>query len=208
MQSKFWRPCGGLAACVALAFASILLADGAANDPNKKPDPPGTKEYMDQLRKTFDKWDHNSDDFLDKEELAKAFRGPDAKPYDYKKTKDADKVASTDSSKDDSKDSTPTKKPDYTKYPDYEFLEQLDKDSDGRISRDEFMNWARTYAVHVKDQVAEEKKMAGLQTKMESASGKEVKSVEKQIKNEQAKMDKMYSAMSSGDKAFQKLFQR
>jgi hypothetical protein len=200
MLNKFWRRCGTLAVCVALSFASTVLADGAPSDSTKKPDPPGTKEYMNQLRKIFDKWDLNSDNYLDKEELAKAFRGSDAKPYDYKKTKDSDTAASADSAS--------TKKPDYKKYPDYEYLVQLDKDSDGRISRDEFMNWARTYAVQVKDQVAQEKKMSGLETKLESASGKGARTVEKEIRNEKAKMEKMYNSMTSADKAFQKLFHR
>src|SRR5262249_8146492 len=37
--------------------------------------------------------------------------------------------------------------------PDYAFLKRLDKDRDGMISRDEFENWARTYAVQVKQAV-------------------------------------------------------
>src|ERR1019366_7885224 len=89
-----------------------------------KADPAGTGTYMSKLRQLFEKWDVNGDDYLDKEELAKAFRGADAKPYDFKKSKDSDKDAvkeePTDAPK-DAKDATPAKKPDSKKYPDYSF---------------------------------------------------------------------------------------
>jgi Ca2+-binding EF-hand superfamily protein len=205
MQSRIWRRCGGLAACLTLAAASVVLADAPPSDSSKPPaDPPGTSIYMEQLRKLFDKWDLNRDNFLDKEELAKAFRGADAKPYDYKKAKDSDKETSTDAAK----DSTPAKKPDYKKYPDYDFLVKLDQDNDGQISRDEFMSWARDYAVQLKGQVAQEKKLAALETKLQSSSGKEAKTVERELKREQAKIDKTNSSMNSGEKALLQQFKR
>src|SRR5262245_61715818 len=39
-------------------------------------------QVFQQLQKKFQSWDTNKDQALDKYELARAFRGPNAKPYD------------------------------------------------------------------------------------------------------------------------------
>ena len=61
----------------------------------------------------FDKWDKDKDGFLDADELAKAFRGPNAKPI-------ADKPGAAET------------------HPDHLFLAAWDADKDGKISRTEF----------------------------------------------------------------------
>src|ERR1035438_3456030 len=116
--------CGCLAAGLALALATAVLADAAKNaaPSSDPPDPPGTTPYMDHFRELFAAWDLNSDGALDKDELAKAFRGPDAKAYDYKK--DSEKDAPADPDRDDK----PAKTPDASEYPDYQFLVQADQD--------------------------------------------------------------------------------
>jgi Ca2+-binding EF-hand superfamily protein len=211
MPSGIWRRRGRLAVCLMLALTAAALADAPPGDsttPKSTADAPGTTVYMGQLRKFFDKWDLNNDGYLDKQELAKAFRGPEAKPYDFNKAKDSDKDAAADVTKEGSEDATTAKKPDSKKYPDHDFLVQLDQDNDGKISRDEFMNWARDYAVQLKDQAAQEKKMLSLETRKQSASGKESKTLEKELKKEQTKLDKMNTSMSSAEKALERQFKR
>jgi hypothetical protein len=65
----------------------------------------------------FEKWDKNKDGFLDADELAKAFRGPNAKAATHKPG---------DNPKLD------------TQHPDHAFLDTWDADKDGKISRTEF----------------------------------------------------------------------
>src|ERR1700722_11946317 len=133
MLSRNWLLARGLAAALSLRLVGLVSA--AEDDKPKKdkepPDPPGTTIYMDQFRALFDLWDENSDGFLDKDELAHAFRGAKAKPFDAPK-----EDAKTDSTTTDSKDTTDTKdtkKPDYTKFAHYNFLVALDQDDDKKV---------------------------------------------------------------------------
>jgi Ca2+-binding EF-hand superfamily protein len=194
-----------LAAGMALALATAVLADAAkspAPAPTDPSDPPGTTPYMGRLRELFAAWDLNSDGNLDKSELAKAFRGPEAKAYDYKKDGDKDQPS------DAFKEPTTAKKPDFAEYPDYHFLIQADQDGDGQISRAEFMTWARDYAVQLKQQTDQEAKVAALEAKMQSAtSAKEIKALEKELKKEQAAANKINSAATKEMKALQTAMQ-
>ncbi len=165
MKARLWLLAG------ALLFVLAPLAPAGRPKPPPPPpapgvessDPPGTTLYMDQLRALFAAWDLNGDDSLDKAELAQAFRGADAKPYDYKKTSDP-------SAPEPAANPKTTKKPDHSDYPDYNFLVRLDQDGDGQISRAEFMDWARDYAVQIKQQTDEEAKLAALEAKLAAAT--------------------------------------
>jgi hypothetical protein len=194
----------------ALAAAGLLpcLVTAVSADPKK--DPPGTSAIMGQLRATFAAWDLNSDGYLDKEELAKAFRGSDAKPYDYKKDDDKSKDG-------DSKGTGgSTTKPDYSKYPDYNFLVALDSNNDEKISKDEFESWARDYAVSLKQQLDSlkrieeaELKLAALQNaanKKEAA--KEIKTIERDLKKEQEAYKKMTKDVKSFEKKLQEVLKQ
>lgn len=92
-----------------------------------------------QLHGLFERWDLNKDGYIDAEELAKALRGPNAKPVEHKETG----------------------KPHVdTKHPDHTFLERYDTDKDGRISRSEFEQWERAAG-------AELKQLADLQRRLQ-----------------------------------------
>jgi hypothetical protein len=225
MVWKTWLACKALAAGLTLALAvTVLGADALDSTPARdRPDPRGTTVYMDQFRALFDAWDLNMDGYLDKAELAKAFRGPDAKPYDYKPekktaTKDADKDKDVD--KDASTSASTTSKPinpDYSNYPDYNFLIQLDQDKDEQISRPEFMSWARDQAVLLKQQDVAltrlarlQQKLASLQAKLLNAkpNSKQYQNLQKQLRAQQAAINKMNAQMNRDLKALNQSVQK
>jgi len=113
-----------------LAFSLAALATAA---PQKDP------QVEAQLHALFNKWDLDRDGFLDKEELAKHFRGPKAKPPE------GDLY-------DDKGNLTPLFYQAKTKYPDLIFLWSLDKDMDGRINWSEFEQNGQAYEAALKQQ--------------------------------------------------------
>jgi Ca2+-binding EF-hand superfamily protein len=185
----------GMAAFLGAALSAMpVMAD---NPP--KPDPPGTGPYMTQLRAWFKAADLDSDGYLDKAELAKVFRGKDAKPFDFKQGDDAkDKDASRGQSETGDK-------PDYSRYPDYIFLTQLDKDKDDKVSKDEFENWARDYAVqlkHLDEQI--KKTLAAEQRLARAETKKEIEALQRELKAEQGALNKL----NNGQKAYEKMLQQ
>ncbi len=211
-----WIPRGVAAGLVLL----LTLATAAADDtPVTEPaDPRGTKVYMDQLRSLFDAWDLNSDGYLDKAELAKAFRGPDAKPFDYvapSKTKkddtakdDADKPKVPESPSPNAKPQPDSsKQPDYSQYPDYVFLKLTDTNMDDQVSRHEFLEWSRGYAKQLKQLADQLKKQTDLQNKLAAAqaanNAKQVAQIQKDLKAQSAAIAKATSQQQAFDKALQ-----
>ena len=83
-----------------------------------------------QLDGQFDKADRDKDGHLDAAELAKVFRGPNAKPIDHPASDQPGKA---------SRPETPC--------PDHLFLAEHDKDGDGRISRAEYGKYEQKVAV-------------------------------------------------------------
>ncbi len=193
-------------ALLGLGLPAFLLAafTPALADNTKKADPPGTGPYMTQLRAWFKAADLDSDGYLDKAELAKAFRGPKAKPYDFKKDDDKDKDADKkDSVKDKGKDASQSK-PDYDDYPDYQFLKLVDTDKDEKVSKDEFETWAREYAVELKQLDDQAKKILAAEQRLAAATTKaEIHQLQKELKAEQAAMSKL----NKNEKAYAKALQ-
>jgi Ca2+-binding EF-hand superfamily protein len=184
----------------AILLAVSLTTPASADDLAKKPDPAGTGPYMTQLRAWFKAADLDSDGYLDKAELAKVFRGAKAKPFDFKKDDDKDK---NDDAKDKGKD-TSQSKPDYDDYPDYQFLKLLDTDKDEKVSKDEFETWAREYAVELKQQDDQAKKVLAAEQRLAAATTKaEIHQLQKELKAEQAAMNKL----NKNEKAYLKALQ-
>ena len=212
MRCTSWLRALAVFGLFALIATAVPAAEPKKEAAEPKKDPPGTGPIMTQLRAVFTAWDLNSDGYLDKEELAKAFRGSDAKPYDYKSNKakdadknDADKAKDSESGKGSLSSTT---KPDYSKYADYVFLTQLDKDNDEKISKDEFESWARSYAVSLKKQLETLQKIEKTEAKLARAEAKlgakERRALEADLKTEREALDKM----TRDAMAFEKQLQR
>ena len=141
---------------VAKATSEVMVKVAAQPKPAPRKEHVGAaRDIQLQLRKWFDSADANKDEYLDKAELARAIRGADALPFDVGP---ADKLS---------------KKPgavDLSKYPDQVFLSRVDRDNDGKISRDEFELWAYDYAEETEkddaDRVRVEKAQAKLTEEM------------------------------------------
>ena len=186
-----------------IAFvAAVVWANPAFGD-DKKPDPPGTGPYMVQLRAWFKAGDVDNDGYLDKAELAKIFRGAKAKPYDFKEGDEKKQDDAKEKGKDTSQ-SQGGDKADYSKYPDYVFLQQLDTDKDEKISKDEFETWARDYALQLKHQDEQIKKVLAAEQRLANASAKgEIRAIEKELKAERDALNKLNKAEKAYEKALQ-----
>jgi Ca2+-binding EF-hand superfamily protein len=179
-------------------LAVVFLTTPMWADDPPKADPPGTSAYMTQLRAWFKAADLDSDGYLDKAELAKVFRGANAKPFDFK---EGDNGKDKDASRGQNETGD---KPDYSKYADYIFLTQLDKDKDDKVSKDEFESWARDYAVQLKHLDEQLKKVLAAEQRLARAeTKKEIEAVQRELKAEQNALNKMNNAQKAYEKALQ-----
>ncbi|MBI2805516.1 MAG: hypothetical protein HYX68_11115 [Planctomycetes bacterium] len=102
-----------------------------------------------QLRVSFGRVDLNKDGFLDAAELAKSFRGPNAKPAPQPAFDDTGNFVYPDGQ---------TK----AKYQDQIYLLALDKDYDGQISWAEFEEYGEAYAAALRGQQLEQQRQRDL----------------------------------------------
>lgn len=193
MRLKSWLLC----AIPTLGFGALVIAMASAAD--KKADPPGTAAIMDQLRAQFKTWDADKDDYLDKWELARALRNSST-AYDGTTKPKADKDKSKEDKKetDKGKESSPSsKKPDYSKYVDYQVLTQLDKDGDERISRAEYDDWARDYATQLKQQLDQQNKILQAEKRLAGNLGRqERQQLERQLREEREALERLERRMN------------
>jgi hypothetical protein len=105
---------------------------------------PRVLQVINDLEALFRSWDENKDGYVDAAELARAFRGPDAKPYQPGAGTDSTGPAKEGAGKSDKLRPDQLRK----KYPDYDFLLRWDEDRDDRISFDEFIEFGRLVAIH------------------------------------------------------------
>lgn len=172
----------GMAALLVLALGTETGLGQAKKGDSKK----NIAHYVKQLQNRFTSWDTNKDLILDTTELAKAFRGPDAKAYDKLKVEGSTPAANPEAIENflrtkptrnsvavatvllarcpvnfavgeimtwkrttKTPEKSPTKPvalPDYTKFPDYQFLVLVDTNKDNKITKKEFDTWANSYA--------------------------------------------------------------
>jgi hypothetical protein len=167
------RACGAL--CAAVASLTLLAAlpspASAQTAADKKKRDQDVQRYVKQLSARFTAWDTNSNGTLDKQELAIAFRGKDAKPFDYQAPTPYEvgrtlyagliglppyillanqtlaAVVELQTPKD-----TGSTTPNYNAFPDYQFLVLAGTKGQTSLSRQEFDRWARTYAQSLANQ--------------------------------------------------------
>jgi hypothetical protein len=184
--------------------ALLWLAEAGA-----KPPKASLTAIRGQLNDLFAAWDLDGDGYLDKEELAKAFRGADAKPYDYKKpprAKKDDAKDNKDAAKDKQDDKEPTKdkstsKPDYSSYPDYLFLKQLDTDEDEKISKKEWNAWAKGYARQLKIVVDARLALADAQARLNAAT---TRAAQRKALNDLKRLNNQLVALNKKMASFEK----
>ncbi len=152
-------------ACAAVSILTLLDAEpgGVRAQGGKKKDE--VARYTKQMMARFKAWDLDGDNILDKSELAKAFRGPDAKPFDYQEESPvrqrsrmmyagliATSMPLTAANRFQAgllevlTPSDPPSKTNYTSLPDYQFLVLAGKSGQTQVTRQEFETWARKYA--------------------------------------------------------------
>jgi hypothetical protein len=132
-----------------------LQLKSLTHDPFKGIKDPRLLQIVSDMRAYFNYIDEDKDEHLDDEELARAFRGPDAKPYrpmelttspGAKSEVDRDGGVKAVKGSDAPVRLTPAQLK--KKYPDYDFLMHWDIDRDGKISRAEFMEFANIVVSH------------------------------------------------------------
>lgn len=181
--------------CLVLLLTADVQGWQKSSAVSKKADPAGTGPTMGLLRSLFTDWDVNKDNYLDKRELARGFRMLQAKAAPPEK--EPPPAIGTDKTK-----TAPGQKAASTL--EQQFLAQVDQDGDKRVSRDEFINWAREYAVLLKNIATAEGKIAKAEAKLKTNLRETTrKTVEADLQAERKALEKLVGQLPPFDKMLQ-----
>jgi hypothetical protein len=189
-----------------VATAAFLAADAgqiSAQTKDQKKRDADVNRYFKQLQSRFTSWDLDGDGTLDKGELAKAFRGADAKPYDYvpepklsPPTPERELVTTISwvliglpmsaqpvnltlveiVDLQAPRQVTVASAPvNFNLLPDYQFLVLAGTKGQSRLSRQEFETWARSYAGSNADQDQAQRHLTTAQNKFQKAKTNKAK---------------------------------
>lgn len=143
---------------------------------------PNTAKYMTQLRAVFSTWDANNDNNADRDEMARACRGPMAKAFDV----DAD-----------------AKKLD--QLGDFILFKLMDTNKDYVISKAEFEKWAIGHAEMLADQDEAVEKFVQKQKQLEKldSKAKNYDKMKAELKKDQDQLEKLQDRLKAAQKQIQ-----
>jgi hypothetical protein len=216
---------------VLLSVAALLLVAepvAFAQTKDKKKRDADIAKYVKQMSDQFNAWDLNKDGVLDKNELAKAFRGNDAKAYDYQDPPAkpavrvtmvalmtlpridlpfnavvADLVTRMDAKKAEKQAPLP---PDaYQGLPDYQFIVLAGTKGQDRITRQDFDTWAKNYATSFESHYRAELAVKASKDKLAKAkTAKEKKTIEQDLAKHQQELTEAQAVLDLVPPAIQK----
>jgi hypothetical protein len=184
------------------------------------------QNYLNQLKSRFQSWDLNGDKALDKAELAKAFRGPQAKPYDDVPDSDLAKkgkvkpialalislprpglavnltLAELLSKPADAKPKATAADPAVLQYGDFQFLALIGKDD--QISKQDYDSWAMGYARNLDRLQEMQKEVKASQDKLARAkTAKQVQTANNDLAKHQSDLAAVSAQLSGVSPAIQ-----
>jgi hypothetical protein len=186
----------GLLATGLFAVLALVVTAGPAQAQAKRSRTGDYNNYVKQLTARFNSWDTNGDKVLDKNELARAFRGPNAKAYDAGDDKLPPLSAQADKSSLKllarqsmfvnklgppvnelllialARDFSTTRSPNVAAYatlPDYQFILLVGTTGLPKLTKQEYDGWARIYAGNLADYEEAQRKLKVAQNKYNTA---------------------------------------
>jgi len=158
--------------------------DKGDKDKTDKNDPPGTAKYLNQLRLVFANWDQNDDGKVDAAELARVYRGPQAKAIE----------PSTDPKQ-------------LEPFADYQVFKLMDRNTDLVITRAEFDGWAKGQAELLAEQEEALERVLQKQRQLDKADpkGKNYDKMKADLRREREQAERLEDRIRQMQKQIQQL---